>query len=108
MDNVGSIDAQFDVSDRTHIELELTQAASKDALAKARNMAESLGASIGSLYSVSQESYALIEGRFGLSSESVTHINLASPVSSQESIFVPATINIRTRVNVIHRLSIDR
>ncbi len=109
INNVSSLNSQFDHSDRVEIESELIDLASENAKASAKQMANSLGNKIHSTYAVSQASnFDSFFATFGASSYSNVRKNKMKRFDDAESgnvaMFIPKTINISQHINVVFRL----
>jgi len=98
INNLTSVHARFDVSDRDRIEVELVLEAAADARAKAENMARGMSVEIASVLSISQDSYNSYSARFALRAPAA--FSMVADSRMQLSLFMPATITVSKTVNV--------
>ena len=99
LDNVSSIDATFDVSNRDEIEAQLTRDAGADARRKAENMAEAMGVSVGNVHAISETEFRSDGTVYGLGPR--LYPSVASPRPYNDTVFVPASITIVQSLNVV-------
>ncbi|HLF96721.1 MAG TPA: SIMPL domain-containing protein [Methylococcaceae bacterium] len=107
--NVVNIDARFNVANRAKIEAELTVEACSDAKASAERMAGGVGTKLGAVFAISDRAFSDLEERFGMSGseEKLDRIFQKSMMKGDEStrlIYVPASITVQKRVNVVFKL----
>lgn len=101
IDNISEVSTDFDVSNREVIESKLIAKASEDAKNKADNMAKSLGASIDSVYAISQYSdFEEALTTFRARSYSV----IAGGKEQTTTMFVPKSIEISLSIYVMFKL----
>ena len=101
IDNVSSVRTAFDATNRKDIERELVEVASKDALNKAEQMAESLETKIHSVYAISQNSdFGSFFATFGARSADIAYARNRARVA----IFVPKKITISQGINVVFKI----
>lgn len=105
--NVSDFYSKFDVAERKDIEKQLTIDACTDAKAKAEVMANSTGGQLGSVFAISERSFGSIEDAFGLSSsnDKLDRMFKKSNYKGDSITFIPSSIKIKKRVNVIYKLS---
>lgn len=102
IDNVSSLDANFEIKDRVDIEAQLTREAADDAKRKAKNMADGMGVSIGNVYAISETEFRLDRTIFGLGQRLYADMAVSSPYA--DTVFLPTTINIRQSLSVIFEI----
>lgn len=102
VNNLTSVRARFDVSERDRIEAALVLEAASDARAKAENMARGMSVEIASVLSISQDSYNSYSARFALRAPAA--MPMAADSRSQLSLFMPATITVSETVNVLFEI----
>ncbi len=103
INNTSGMDTQFDSSNRKQVESELIQIASINAKDKAKKMANSLGNKIHSVYAISQTTdFNDVFGALGtLSLPRALNFEMSS---LKMQLFIPDSINISQRINVVFRL----
>ncbi|ASF46889.1 SIMPL domain-containing protein [Methylovulum psychrotolerans] len=105
--NVTNINVQFEVAQRKALETALTADACANAKMQAENMASGIGAKLGSVYAISDRGFNSMEDQFGMSNTRDVLDSMfkkSMMASGGEIIFIPATIKIEKRVNVIFKL----
>ncbi len=106
--NISNIDAQFDVSQRKEIEASLMADACANAKVQAENMANGIGAKLGSVFAISDQGLNEMEGQFGMSSPSeLKGIMFKKSMMGGDTgkvTFIPSTIGIGKKVNVVFKL----
>ena len=105
--NTQNFNADFDRSDRPKLRADLRAAASRDAKARAEEMATQFGRKLGPARAISQIAFPAIPGELGFSSggaEIFDRMFKRSVPEGQEQFLAPATITISETVNVIYEL----
>ena len=106
--NITNINAQFDVAQRKEIETSLMADACANAKVQAENMASGIGTKLGSVFAISERGFNELEDQFGMSStrEIIDSMFKKSMMAGDrgEIIFIPSTIKIGKKVNVIFKL----
>jgi uncharacterized protein YggE len=109
--NIANIDAQFDVAQRKELETALIADACANAKVQAENMANGIGTKLGSVFAVSDRGFNELEDQFGMSSTRDTIRGMFKKAmmtsDSDEITFIPSTIEIGKKVNVIFNLEAD-
>jgi uncharacterized protein len=100
LDNVVEIHAEFDRINREELESDLFERACQQARKKAEMMARKINALIGRPYAISKEGYSDLLSTFGLRKRDPVY-NLSR---SGNFGYVPQTISLTSKVNVIFRL----
>jgi uncharacterized protein YggE len=110
MQNVVSVEAQFDRTDRSALEAELVAAAAKDAQQRAEHLAAGFGQRLGAVQAISQDPFPEISVRLlraDMRNAYEGSVMLASAEPSERSasrVLVPPTIPLVASVNAIYRL----
>lgn len=105
LDNVSSLNADFDVTNRDSIELKLMNEAGADARRNAENMVHGMSRTVGAVYSVSESSIHSSSARYALGVRSdypMARIGMAP--AYQETVFEPSTIELRQSIHVMFEL----
>ena len=106
--NVSNINVQFDVSDRKELETTLIADACLNAKLQAENMANGIGTKLGSVFAISDRGFNELEDQFGMNNtrEIIDSMFKKSMMTtnSGEITFIPSTIKIAKKVNVIFKL----
>lgn len=106
LDHVSPVNAEFDIGTRDELESKLVQQAGEDARRRAEDLARSMGVSIESVFAISATPLGSVGPTFGVigdSYETVVTAYRRAP-SSQDTIFIPETIELRKSVNVLFKL----
>jgi len=106
IDNVSTVNADFDVENRGRIESNLVRQAGEDARRRAEEMARSMDVSIQSVFAISESPIASVGRAFRLTPDSYTVMG-ARPSKRglfTSTIFVPEAIELRKSVNVLFKL----
>ncbi len=110
--NIVNFNSKFDVAERQDVEASLLIEAYADAKNRAKNIANSVGAQLDAVFAISEKGFGSIEGDFGISNASDKSdymFNKASFNGNPAVItFVPYSIKIEKRVNVIYKLGINQ
>ncbi|HRC70202.1 MAG TPA: SIMPL domain-containing protein [Candidatus Competibacter denitrificans] len=101
--NIVDIDAKFDVSNRKEIEKSLIADACADAKNKAENMADGIGAKLGSVFSISDQRMEAGYGNYDYMNRMFKKSMYKG--ESDKLIFIPSTIEIRQNVHVFFKLA---
>jgi uncharacterized protein YggE len=105
MDNTNGLNARFDVSNREQVIANLVAQAGADARSRADNLAAGLGASIKSVYAITEDAgFSQSMARFGVSAEKYGRLSAAADQSRSFDLFAPETITLSKRINVIFKL----
>lgn len=106
IDNVTTVNADFDVEDRDRTERNLVRQAGEDARRRAEEMARSMDVSIESVFAISETPIASVGRAFRLTSDSYTVMGErpAKKGLFTSTIFVPEAIELRKSVHVLFRL----
>jgi uncharacterized protein YggE len=106
LNNIMNIRTKFERSDREKIEVDLIAQACQNAHEQAKLMAKGLGVQLGSVFSISQEGFANLSTKFGVSGyERYIHAaGSTQGIEGEEFLFVPSTITFRNSVRVIFKL----
>jgi hypothetical protein len=106
--NLTNINAQFDVSQRKELETALTADACANAKVQAENMASGIETKLGSVFAISDRGFNELEDQFGMSNtrDILDGMFKKSMMAgdSGEITFIPSTIKIGKKVNVIFKL----
>lgn len=106
IDNVSTVNADFDIENRGRIESNLVRQAGEDARRRAEEMARSMDVSIESVFAISETPIASVGRAFRLTPDSYTVMG-ARPSKKglfTSTIFVPEAIELRKSVNVLFKL----
>lgn len=105
MDNTNGLNASFDVSNREQLVTDLVAQAGADARRRADNLAAGLGASIQSVYAITEDAgFNQSVARFGVSAENYGRLSTAADQSRSFDLFAPETITLSKRISVIFTL----
>lgn len=106
IDNVTTVDADFDIESRDRVESNLVREAGEDARRRAEEMARTMDVSIESVFAISESPVASVGLAFGLTSDSYTVMGERPSKRGlfTSTIFVPEAIELRKSVNVLFRL----
>ncbi|HEX5765097.1 MAG TPA: SIMPL domain-containing protein [Woeseiaceae bacterium] len=106
IDNVTTVDADFDIENRDRVESNLVREAGEDARRRAEEMARTMDVSIESVFAISESPVASVGLAFGLTSDSYTVMGERPSKRGlfTSTIFVPEAIELRKSVNVLFRL----
>ncbi len=103
MANVTAIQSIFDVNNRKDILRNLVKSAGEDALVKAKDLADSQGVTVTSVYAINQDTnFGTFFATFGLSGNK--HLYAYKSRSEAYNMFIPKTIKINKTVNVIYKI----
>ncbi len=102
LDNVWSLDADFDVTDRDSIELKLMNEAGADARRIAENMVHGMSRTVGPVYAISRSSIRSSVGEFSFGGRQ--HYSAAVMADYQKTIFEPSTIELRQSIHIMFEL----
>lgn len=105
LDNVASLNAQFDVTSRDSIELRLMNEAGADARRIAENMVHGMSRSVARVHAISESSIqsSIATFTFGHGTRYPAAM-MAYSADYQETIFEPSTIELRQSVHVMFEL----
>jgi uncharacterized protein YggE len=105
LDNVSSLNAEFDVTNRDAIEVRLMNEAGADARRSAENLVQGMSRQVGSVYAISESSFRSSIARFAIAEgESYTLAMARNDMAYSETIFEPTTIELRQSVHVLFQL----
>lgn len=102
VENVTDIHASFDRTDRKAIEAELVAQACADARIQAEQMVHGVGAELGAVSAISQDTLQGIQGRFY--SEASRYMRHIMMNGGKELLFLPSSITIDKQVNIIFKI----
>lgn len=106
LDNISSINAEFDVHDRDARERELMNEASADARRTAENMLVGTSRKLGAVYGISERSFRNSTGAFSLAADLGYPVAMAAfdGAGYAETVFEPSTIELRQTVNMMFQI----
>lgn len=105
LDNVSSLNADFDISNRDSVELELMNEAGADARRIAENMVHGMSRTVGPVYGISESSVRSTAGLFDIAiSADYPKAMIRRDMSYRETVFVPSTIKLRQSIHVVFQL----
>lgn len=110
MTNVVDVHTTFNRTDRAELEAELTAKACAKARANAGRMAKGFGVELGSVHAISETagSFRDLWAVFGVAGRGAVHrfegITEGLPSRGPQFLFVPSTITLQRRVNVLFRI----
>lgn len=105
LDNVSSLDANFDVADRSSIELTLMNEAGADARRIAENMVHGMSRAVGSVHAISKSSIQSSIAAFAFGAGAVYPAAMMGISNDyQQTIFQPSTIVLRQSIHVMFEL----
>ena len=103
LDLLSNIESEFDVKNRQAIELELVKEAGANAMNSAQQLAQGLDVTIESVYGVTDGSgFPSFFASFG--TENLRMRVTGASMQRETTFFVPKTIQIRKRINVIYKI----
>jgi uncharacterized protein YggE len=107
-ENMDDRRVNFDRTDRNALAADLIVKAAADAKSKASGLAQSFGRLLGAPVAISQDSFGIIDYRFGFGGGGgvvAAPLNVSAPVAAPKSaMLLPATIPVYARVNAIFKL----
>lgn len=107
--NISDFNSKFDVAERKEIEESLLIDACAESKNRAKNMANSVGGRLDSVFAVSENGFNAIENAYGLSGSSDRMDRMFAKSSFNSNApnltFIPSSIKIEKSVNVIYKLT---
>ncbi len=103
LDNVSSLDADFDISDRAETERRLMREAGTDARRKAENMVDGMSRTVAAVHAVSSSSFRSSMAEFSFGSRA-RYAAMAVRADYMGTIFEPSTIRLNQSIHVIFEL----
>jgi len=105
LDNISSLDADFDVTNRDSIELKLMHEAGADARRIAENMVHGMSRTVGRVFAISKSSIrsSVATFAFGVRADYQPAM-MRMDAGYQETIFEPSTIELRQSIQVMFEL----
>ncbi len=104
LDNVASLDASFDVTDREAIEIRLMNEAGADARRSGENLVQGISRTVGAVYAISRSPIRSSVANFAIGANRAypAMMNINAPY--ERTIFEPSTIELRQSVHVMFEL----
>ncbi|NOX68062.1 MAG: SIMPL domain-containing protein [Gammaproteobacteria bacterium] len=105
LDNVSSLDADFDVTNRDSVELKLMNEAGVDARRIAENMVHGMSRTVGRVFAISKSSIRSSVATFAFDVRAnYPAAMMRMSADYQETIFEPSTIELRQSIHVMFEL----
>jgi len=101
IDNVSSLDASFDVTNRDGIELKLMNEAGADARGIAENMVHGMSRTVGPVYGISESSFRSSFANYELAAGGAYYARMGIAADYQQTVFQPSTIELSQTIHVI-------